>query len=292
MQKKKRNHYVPQSYLRAFAADLNRKKIWTLKKSGGGVELRPIKKVATSFYLYAPLERHGRDYSFEDKLASLERMFGEQFWTALTTEFVDLCDRTVRQGTSLLASVMYLRNPAILNLHRALHKQMVDFYSSLPTVPDTIEVYGRTYEFDASDWPQFRLAGDNEIKRAWLHDLGQATWLAEILMEMRWSILVSEEPVFVTSDKPVSLLHPSLRAVGFKNPETLVIFPLSPTRILCLDNRHSEPDGQYYSLKEPRGAINSIIWRYSNDVIFSHRDMGLVSQEICDAADHMGFATL
>lgn len=73
-QKKKRNHWVPQSYLRHFAADSDRRKIWMLKRdSNNEPQLKPIKKVATEFYLYAPHGPNGRDYSFEDKLASLEQ---------------------------------------------------------------------------------------------------------------------------------------------------------------------------------------------------------------------------
>jgi hypothetical protein len=289
MQKKKRNHFVPQSYLRAFAADPKRRKIWTVRKNGGDFELRPIEKVAASFYLYAPRGPKGRDYSFEDKLATLETMFGEQFWKVLTTEFVDLCNNTIRKAVSLLTAVMLLRNPAMLDAHRSLHKQMVDLYSALPSMPDTIEIGGRDYELDASDWPEFRSAGENDIKRAWLDNIRGATWLAEILMKMRWSILLSDQPVFVTSDNPVSVLHPTLKFKGLNNPESFVTFPLSPTRILCLDHRRSEPDGQYYPLKGSPGAINSMIWRNSNDAIFSHRHTELVCQEMCDDAERMGF---
>ena len=39
-QKKKRNHFVPQSYLRSFAADERRKRIWTFGKNGGDFEFR------------------------------------------------------------------------------------------------------------------------------------------------------------------------------------------------------------------------------------------------------------
>jgi hypothetical protein len=41
-QKKKRNHWVPQAYLRGFAADSERRKIWTLSKNEGAPALRPI----------------------------------------------------------------------------------------------------------------------------------------------------------------------------------------------------------------------------------------------------------
>ena len=86
------------SYLRSFAADGERKKIWTFGKNGGDFELRAIKKVAVKFYLYAPKGPQGRDYAFEDKLASLEEMFGEEFWKTVCTGFVNLGDEAARKA--------------------------------------------------------------------------------------------------------------------------------------------------------------------------------------------------
>jgi hypothetical protein len=53
-QKKMGNHWVSQAYLRSFAADENRKKIWTLSKNAGEPALKLIEKVAVRFYLYGP----------------------------------------------------------------------------------------------------------------------------------------------------------------------------------------------------------------------------------------------
>jgi len=77
--KSKRNHWVSQAYLRAFAADpADPRKIWTLSKTAGDPELRPIDKVAVRFYLYALAGPGGRDYRFEEKLSALEQLFGPQ----------------------------------------------------------------------------------------------------------------------------------------------------------------------------------------------------------------------
>jgi hypothetical protein len=204
--------------------------------------LKPIKKVATEFYLYAPRGPNGRDYSFEDKL-SLEQMFGGPFWDLVTTDSIDLCDITVRKALSLLVAVMYLRNPLHLEEMRLLHQQMVGFFSQFPDLPDAVEIAGETYELDKDSWPSYSNASEDDVKRMWLDNVGSATWLAEMLMGMRWAILLSEEPVFITTDNPVVTLHPSLQFRGIKNAETSVVFPLSPTRLLHIDNRMSEPDG-------------------------------------------------
>jgi hypothetical protein len=289
MSRKKRNHFVPQSYLRAFAADGERKKIWTFRKNDGDFELRSIKKVAVSFYLYAPNGPNGRDYSFEDKLASLENWFGEDFWKEVTTGFVNLGSPTVRKGISLLAAVMFLRNPLALEDQRRVHQQLVKLYENRSGIPEAVEIGSKVYDVDPSEWPKFRDATEDDIKRMWIDQIGNATWLTKIMVEMRWSILLADEPVFVTSDNPVSVVHPTLEFKGFKNPNTFVSFPLSPTRILHLDNRHNEPDNQYYPLKASPGTMNSLIWRNSIDAMFSHRHTALVCQEMCHEAERMGF---
>lgn len=288
MQKKKRNHYVPQSYLRVFAADPECRKIWTFRKDEGDFELRPIKKVAVSFYLYAPKGVDGRDYSFEDKLATLESWFGGDLWKAATTGYVDLGDTMVRKALSLLTAVMFLRNPLVFELHKRLHRQMTDYCEVADEMPREVEIGGKLYGVDSSDWPSFRGASDEDVKRMWIDGVGEAAWLAESLMKMRWAILTVDQPVFITSDNPVSFLHPSLKFEGFANPETTISFPLSPTRVLCMDNRHSEPANRYYPLRESPGAINLLIWRNARASMFSHRNTALVCQEMCDEAESTG----
>jgi Protein of unknown function (DUF4238) len=239
------------------SADAKRRKIWTLSKDRGASVLRPISKVAVRFYLYTPPEPGGRrDYSFEDKLAGLEAFFSEPPWKAVATDFVDLSWEPLRKMLALLTAVMYLRNPQ--NLQVA--------------------------------WPAYRDGTDDDIKRVWLDQVGSAVWMAELLLNMRWSIIVSKEPVFITTDNPVVPLHPSLRFRGIKNPETMMMFPLSPTRLLWLDNRHREPKNQYYPLKDNGGDINGLLWRHAIENMFAHRDPHLVCTEILENAESMGFA--
>ncbi len=288
-QKKKRNHFVPQSYLRSFAADPAGKKIWTFGKENVDFELRPIKKVAVKFYLYAPLSPEGRDYSFEDKLASLEQWFGEPLWKVLTTAYVDLADETIRKMLALLTAVMWVRNPRFLEMMNEVHRQLREMYLSHPTLPDEVEIGGKTFEIDKSDWPSFRDASEEDKKRVWLKEVGSAAHYAKKLMKMRWSILCSDAPVFITTDNPVIAIHPSLRFRGIENPDTTLMFPLSPTRVLIMDNRHSEPANQYYPLKASPAVTNLLLWRESSNVMFSSRPAEEVCNEICADAEAGGF---
>jgi hypothetical protein len=180
---------------------------------------------------------------------------------------------------------MYLRNPLHLQQMHALHKRMVDLYSQFPELPDAVEIGGTTYELDKDSWPSYSNASEDDIKRMWLDNVGSATWLAEIFMGMRWAILLSDQPVFITTDNPVVTMHRSLQFCGIKDPDTSVVFPLSPTRLLHIDNRMSEPDGHYYPLQGSAGGLNMLLWRYAINAMFSPRHTDHVCAEMCADAD-------
>lgn len=284
-QKKKRNHWVPQVYLRYFAADEARKKIWIFSKEAGDPALKPIEKVAVRFYLYAPGTAGYRDYAFEDKLADLERFMDHPVWRAAATDVVDLSDKHIRMMLSLVTAVMYLRNPAQLETSRQIHNSIRDLIASSETLPDAMEIGGKTYEVDKESWAEFRDADDEDTKRNWIKSVSEATWLAEIFLKMRWSMLVADEPLFITTDNPVTPIHSDLRFRGFNNPGTSVMFPLSPTRMLFLDHRHDEPDSQYYRAPGRAEAGNVLLWRNAMDHMYSSRDIDAVLQDLVSDAD-------
>jgi hypothetical protein len=146
---------------------------------------------------------------------------------------------------------------------------------------DTIAINGVVWPVNLDEWPDYRDASEDDLKRAWGEQVSTARWLAEMLLKMRWAVIFSEEPVFVTSDNPVTIMHPSLKFRGLKNPETTVGFPLSPTRILMMDNRHGEPDSQYYPLRQDDlGSLNGLIWRNAIEHMFTPRHPAIICGEI------------
>ena len=289
MQKSKRNHWVPQSYLKHFAADPEkREKIWRFGKTSGDPELKPIEKVAVKFYLYAPQNDDGkRDYAFEERLSSIEQWFGTPGWHQLCNDFVSFEHAAVRKMVSLLTAVMYLRNPAQLEKTKNIHQQVVNVFAKLPVLPETIESKGRVFKIDPGDWEAFRNAGENEVKRYWIDTIGSATSLAERLMTMRWSVVFAKTPVFITSDHPVVFTQPSLEFHGLSHADATVYFPMSPTRLLVMDNRRGEPDGCYYPIKESPGTFNSVLWLEALEYMFSSRDPDVVCAEMDAAARSM-----
>jgi hypothetical protein len=289
-QKRKRNHWVPQAYLRAFAADAKRQKIWRFGKNGGAPELKPIDKVAVKFYLYAPNGPNGRDYSFEERLSSLEQLFGSPIWEEACRGFINLNNKINRKAISLLAAVMYLRNPAQFELTQRMHQAFVDTFSAAPELPHEIEIGGVVRKIDLESWPSYRDATEDDIRRMWLEQVGSAVWFAELLMKMRWSIILAEEPTFITTDHPVAVMHQTLEFKGLSDSGTLIFFPLSPTRLLVMDHNHKEPSGQYYPLAANPGSMNMLLFREANEYLFSSRDPDRVCAEICADADEQELA--
>jgi len=287
----RRCHWVSQSYLRGFAADLGtNERIWRFGKSSGEPELKRIDKVAVKFHLYAPMGSDGRrDDRLEKKLADLENLFGSPAWAAACNGFPDLTWEPLRKMLALLAATTYLRNPRQFERSKVIHRKLVDLVSSAPGLPDAIEINGVARPVTFDDWPAFSSADEEELKKEWCHHVSTGGWLAEMLLKMRWAVIFSEEPVFVTSDNPVMAIHPSLEFKGLKDPETTVVFPLSPTRLLMMDNRHGEPDSQYYPLRDDPGNFNMLIWKNSIEHMFASRHPDAICMGMVSAAEQMGF---
>ncbi len=291
-QKKKKNHWVAQAYLRAFSIDPKQKKekrkIWRFSKFSGDPEVKSVQKVAIAFYLYVPGENGKRDYTFEDRLAELDEMYASSLWDQIANETVDLCNESVRRLTALQMAVMYWRNPAAFDAHKSIHKQIVEFLSQSAEPPSSIMTRGKVYDLDISTWPTFRNASEDDLKRAWLKQIGSATEIAKLFMNMRWSVVVADNPSFITTDNPITFAHPTLEFRGIKNKGTLILFPLSPTRVLLLDHNLTEPDGQYYPLWEGgAAAINSLLWKGASEYMLSSFDTDIVCAQILEFTDRV-----
>lgn len=277
----KRNHWVPKAYLKSFAADPKREKIWRGGKNQGDAELKPIEKVAVQFYLYTPKDSAGnRDYRFEEKLSRMENFFGSPVWIELCTGMISLKDQALRQTLGLIVAIFYMRHPyrfeGVKNIHSKIVEGMSKWFESPNEFPVNFEYKGEISEISKESWSQYSNASEDDLKKFWIQQIQAIEWLAEILMKMRWSVIFSEEPVFITSDNPVTI-YPGR---NFKDPETKIFFPLSPTRVLIMDYDNDQPNGLYYPLKANPSTLNYLIWNNEIEHIFSHTDPNILCAEI------------
>lgn len=279
--------------MRAFAAEHNSTKIWRFGHTQGDAELKRIEKVAYRHHLYAARDPMTgvRDDALEKKLADLEQWFGNPVWRALQRDVIDLGWAPLRKMIALLMAVMMLRNPKTLELYRQMHRELVEFYSQFDRLPDQVTIGGQTYEIDKASWPDFRAGDEESVKRIWFTSINNAVEYANMFLSMRWSMMMAPRPCFITSDDPVVFSHPSLRFKGINNRKTSIHFPISPTRVLCLDHLHDEPANQYYPVNEDGYiATNLLTWRGALNYMFTHRHPDSVSRELLAEAERQGYA--
>ena len=293
MNRKRRQHWVPRFYLKYFATSETREttepQVWILSKDEGDPLRVNTNKIANQRYLYSPRTRTlEASSSIEDDLAGYESVIG-QVWPLLASDFVDLDqDESLRKGLALFVSLLYLRHPRRLTEVDDIHAQLVAFYDALPKdqhgrpAVDEVGYKGTVQPFDNSDWHRFKACGPEEKKRLFVQGIKQnATFLAELLLKKRWSVVFSEQPVFITTDNPVSLVHQTRDVFGFSTPGTVISFPLSPTRVLMMDDRHDQPKGRYYPLSESGpGPANMTAWRNCDRFLISPRHPDLVCAEM------------
>lgn len=293
MGKPKRQHWVPQFYLRHFATPETRHskepKVWIFSKHVGDPSLTSIKNVAQRRYLYSPKDADGnRLWELEEKFADTESLLN-WIWPVLAEGFIDPHgDESMRRGLALFISLLHLRHPRRLTETERIHARLVRSYDLCPKDdygnPDVreMEVNGVWRPFDASGWPRYKAANAEDKKQMFVDAIRQnAVHSAELLMKKRWSMVFSEDPVFITTDTPVVLLHLTHETFGLSTPGTIVSFPISPTRVLMMDDRHGEPKGQYYRLAEA-GPVpaNITAWNACDRFMISSRPTDDVCAEM------------
>lgn len=295
----KHQHWVPQFYLRYFATpptrNTDKPQLWIFSKDPADRDekLTSVRNVCGRRYLYSPRKANGeRTWELDDKLNDLEALLG-QLWPALATDFVNLGDEHIRKGIALFVAVMHLRHPVIRQDVEEIHKQLVAFYEAAPQRADgtpnveSIEVKDKTYKLDTADWHNYKTWAQDDHDRFFVEFISSEVGnMAAHLLGKRWSVVFSEADTFVTADKPVVLQHQTRERFGFGTDGTIVTFPLSPTRLLVMDDLHDEPANQYYPLAESNvAAFNFTIWHGASRFLLTGRPLEVVLTEICELAD-------
>jgi hypothetical protein len=291
-------HWVPRFYLKYFSTSdtqiTENPQTWIFSKdTKDDPRLTNIKNICSKRFLYSPINKDGqREWSLETRLADLEGLLSK-IWPALAVEYADLSWEPLRKALSLFVAVLYLRTPDSLKQCIDAHQHLVKQYDQIPKGPDGkpnigyVEVNGKIREFDSSDWHEYKNWQANDHHRFFCDSMqGLTGQIAQLIIQKRWSVIFSDHAAFITSDKPVCMDHRKNEKFGFGTKGTIITFPLSPTRLLVMDDMHEEPAGQYYPLRaDGPGPFNLRIWRNGSRFMISQRDVDEVLAEIVEWAD-------
>lgn len=294
MSKSVNQHWVPQFYLREFSTPETRRKkepqVWIFSKneSDGTERLTNVRNVCAKRYLYSPRDEDGnRSWEVDDKLQGVESLLAKM-WPQIASDFINLGSDPVRKALALFIATTHVRHPDTRTSLKDIHQRMVegldDFSKKADDSPavETVSYNGEEYKFDTSGWDSYKSWGEDEHHRFFTETIREESRrIAERLLKKRWSIVFSEYEQFITSDKPVGLQHISREVFGIGTTGTLVSFPLSPTRILVMDDQHQEPGDQYYPLNRNNlGAFNYTIWHAATRFMVTGRGVPEVLSEI------------
>lgn len=268
-----RQHWVPQFYLRHFSAPPknvgSEAQIWMFSRLDGDrdAHLVGIKNVAVERHLYSPVREDGsRNFEIEKRLAKLEGLMSLR-WNDIASRYIDLAkDVTLKKVLALFMAVQMLRTKKALSDSLELHDTMVTLFDSLPKNNDgnpKMELLAEPYsKTDPASWSEFKNPTSERLQQSFAEQIFPVGFdLVDHLLAKRWSIVAAKESVFMTSDCPVVMNHPYKEKFGIRTKRTMITFPLSPTRMLLLDDDLSRPPNRYWKLK-PGGQhwFNLMTW--------------------------------
>jgi hypothetical protein len=230
MSKPKKQHYVPQCYLREFVDPLTPAKqepyVWVFTKDGKHKERRAPKNVFHETDLYR-LEIHGqKDYVIERSLSALEgdyaRVVREKIKKHLPlaeAEYVTLC--------AFIAAMMQ-RTLRFKENIQSVHDQLIE----------KVEAIERVHGIDPKKSLELRESKERAHKIGVLQQLPELT---RLLFQMNVAFLCTDGSgsSFITSDDPVTLFNPDLQWQQFYGPglaqkNVEVTMPISPEIAACL----------------------------------------------------------
>lgn len=284
---------MPQFYLRYFATDETRDtrqpQVWIFSRdeADGEEKLTHVRNVCGKRYLYSPVQLDGlRNWDLDEKLDDVESVLSS-LWPQLASDMVRLDDGAIRKGLALFVAIMHLRNPHVRKGVERIHSQLVQLYESVPNLDDgrttiAVEIGGRKYTLAPEGRHQYRAWSKDDHDRFFAYIVqSEAVHIAEILLLKRWSVVFANVDTFITSDRPVSIQHPDQNTAGFATSGALIFFPLSPKRLLIMDDLHNEPPNQYYPLQEVNaGGFNLAIWRGGSRFMITGRPVHEVLSEL------------
>jgi hypothetical protein len=296
LSKPKKQHWVPRFYLKEFSIDesQNRKEsqVWIFSINEGDPKIVNIKDIVAKRYLYSPKDEDGnRCWKMEEELASLEGLISK-IWPTFANEYLDLDNQLYRKIISLFLATLYLRHPKRLPEQEKMQNWLIDFYeknipkdkNGNPVACQFITPKGE-FTLEQSDWENYSNPTQYDKEKFFVDNIKKSSMaIVEVFMKKRWSVICSDTKQFITTDNPLIIsnrIFGEVKNYGLNTKGTTITFPISPTRILVLDDLFDEPHSQYYPLQIDNGTdINILSWINAHQFMISHRNPYEVNYEM------------
>ena len=263
MARARAHHYVPQAYLRQWAADVGH--VAVRRRGNLTAFVASTRKVAQETDLYTVETEAGPSDFVERSLSRMEGVLPDVL-AAMRRGNIPKAGSPGRALFAGLLALQFIRTPDRVEHQRFPEDALAAGGGVLPVPKAVIEA------LLAERWGQ--VPHESEVQGAWDYvnvflrsgpRLTQADYLAasfgtlpkltDRLGSMRWSTEATKGMPFVTSDQPLSLWvkHPDGgRGVGIDGAEE-IRFPVGPRNLLVL-----RPDGREPSGLVPRSRVLSV----------------------------------
>jgi Protein of unknown function (DUF4238) len=258
----KSQHYVHRAYLEAFCdpqlAREGKSVLWMYMPDKSPFTQRPERVVKRNYY-YCFQDKDRREFHAEHDLQKIEDL-ALQILRKARERDLNLSE----DDRLLFAAYIGLSHTRVPRFQRTIDRlsclisaKELESVANDPERLDRVigEISTTTGEkIDRQDFLKALIGGTVEItqkNRGWsLKQMFTAVnKLQYVISNMHWTLLLCsrEDPVFLTSDNPVSLLDPAAadqEAIGFaSSPEAHFTFPLS--RNVCLLGQHTKDPATY-----------------------------------------------
>lgn len=284
-------HYIPRFYLKEFATNetygkKGNEQVYIYDKKTEKSEIRNIKKIAKENYLYSPKDSNGnRSMYMENKLGEIENLVS-LIWNDFSNDFINLENYNIKKVMALFLSSLILRHPN--NLERNENSSNFLINEIIKHNPPNNKkvafiVNGKEYLFDISELTKKVTEYEKSIFFVENIDYFMNEF-SEIFMKKKWSIIISEEKKFITSDNPI-IIHNNLTNIfGLNTQGTIILFPISPKRLLQLED-YTDVDEKrevtYHPINEEHHSLyNHIIWNSSDKHILANKIFEDIINEI------------
>lgn len=242
-----KQHILPVLSLNHFAGEDGH--VWTYDKLNGRRWHAIPKETGCETHYYSVEREDGTmDITLEQLLSEIESDAAPAYERMASGELPSGGDREL---FGFFLGAMYVRTPKMRRFAAETHKWMLETHIAANVAhPGAFKTLLKRYEADGVDVsdPEFIRRSLMDMSHSNLHlpkayvlrILEQAPKIAEVFLNMKWSLLRAEDHFFVTCDNPIfrsvdpKTCHPLLGDHGLVNKTAEITFPLSPKRILLM----------------------------------------------------------